>query len=249
MSDENTLTVSERSNPQTMLQSAINQGYNPEGVKILAEIYERWEAKEAEKAFNQALLLFQEECPAITKSQRISFVTKKGGNFESKFAPLPATMAQIRPLLRKHGFVVTFNSQRQEKQVSVICKLSHSQGHTTETRFEIPNESAPLISDAHSAASAVSFAERYSLQLALGLVPQVDDDGKTAFVSKGVITAQQAEQLAALVKETDSNNDAFWNFAGVSELDALPASDFNKVHQALLTRKKRMEEAKKGGAR
>jgi len=231
-----------------MLTAAINKGIDAQGIETLARVYQEMEAKRAEREYTAALLAFQDECPLIRKTSAISFLTKKGNNFNSRFARLSDILVQIRPMLKKHGFAVSFDQEPREKKTATICVLRHIGGHSTRTAFEVPTDTAPLISDQHSAASATSFAERYALQLALGIVPSEDDDGKAAFTSQEVINQQQRDELQRLVDETKSDTPAFWAYAGVQQLDDLPASKFNAVRLALVQRKQRAEaDAKKAG--
>lgn len=246
MSENNLPALQERpaSEAAIMLTAAIEKGIDAEGIKALAEVYRDMEARQAEKDFNADLVSFQDECPAIVKRQAITFATKKGGTFNSRFAPLPSTVALIRPLLRKYGFTFTFNTKLENKVATVTCRLAHSQGHKTETDFSIPLDSAPLLSDAHAAASAVSFAERYALQLALGLVPQVDDDGKRAFTVEKLNEAQVAE-LRELLTVRNPDPEKFWTFVGkgMEKLEDIASYDFERVKSALV-HVKRKEEGK-----
>ncbi|HXG17890.1 MAG TPA: ERF family protein [Methylomirabilota bacterium] len=220
-----------------MIASAIEKGLDAEGIVKLAEVYERMEQKRAESEFAEALLAFQAECPIIIKRSEVSFPTRNGGQFQAKYARFDQIVAEVKPLLLKHGFAFAFNTQIKGKEVTSVCILTHRCGHKTETTFSAPVDPAPKISEAHATASAVTFAQRYAFQLALGIVSGLaDDDGKRGFV--GAISEEQRAVLQSLIDEVKPNMEQFWKYAGVQQLEDLPARDFARVHRALLDKRK-----------
>ena len=71
------LTVTQ---PQQLLQIAVEKGAELDKLERLMDLQERWQANEAQKAFNEALAGFQRDCPKIEK-------TKTGYN-DVKYADL-----------------------------------------------------------------------------------------------------------------------------------------------------------------
>lgn len=232
------VTIQERTlTPAAMLTAAIEKGIDAQGIKTLAEIFERMQAKQAEREFIAALLAFKAECPRIEKSDV--------GVHNSRFAPLYKIAAIIDPILLKHGLTYSFDTELEEKRVRSICILYHIGGHSTRTTFAAPIDPAPKMTETHATASASSLAERYALTLSLGIVTGVvDDDGK-AGTGGETITAEQLKTLQTLLDETRADSPAFWNFAGVQTLAEIPAKDYGRVQQALLQRKAKMRETQK----
>ena len=230
--------------PAAMLSAAIAKGIDAEGIKTLAEIYERMEDRRAQREFTAALLAFQRVCPPIKKTSRVSFPTRKGGTFDSQYAKLEDVTMVVRPLLQAHGFSFTFDTEIRGKEVKAICVLFHVGGHSTRTSFTAPADPEPKLSDAHSTASAVTFAQRYAFQLALGIVPGGDNDGKTYAESGAKITTEQLQALQKLLADAQADTKAFWNYAGIRKLEDLPAKDYAKIRQALINRLQKMAEAK-----
>ena len=229
----NELVPTEQSPIVGLLNAAIAKG-DTEAIKTLAEIYERFEAKRAEREFVAALLAFKQECPAIEKTEP--------GVHNSKFAPLGKIAGIINPLLGKHGLTYSFNTELQDKRVVSICIVQHVGGHTTRTTFAAPIDPAPRMTETHATASAVSLAQRYALLLALGVVTRaMDDDGQAATAGETISPGQLAA-LDKLVAETQAAGPAFWKFCKVERLEDLPAKDFDRVQQALQERKKRGRE-------
>ena len=231
------LIVQERmAGPSDMLRAAIERGIDAEGIKTLAEVFERMQSKQAEIEFTTALLSFKARCPRIPKTDV--------GVHTSRFAPLYKIAQVIDPILTQCGLIYSFDTMLEEKRVSSICILRHVGGHSTRTTFAAPIDPVPRMSETHATASAISFAERYALTLALGIVTGVDDDGK-AVAAGETITEEQKKTLQQLLNETKAEGEAFQKFLGVPTLADLPARDYARVQQALLQRKARIAEAQK----
>lgn len=248
LSDDTTLPPLQESalaNPADMLRAAIEHGIDAAGIKTLSEVYERMEARRAEREFNDALSEFQRECPIILKKKEIEFPTKTGGMFRSRYAEMDTIVEDTRELRGKHGFSHSFEPELTDKQVKAVCILRHRGGHHTRTPFAVPIPKDFKLSEAHAIAGAITFCERYAFRGALGITTGPDHDGKEFTESNKKMSEEQRQTLALLVEETQAEGEAFRNFLGVPTLADLPARDYGRVQQALLQRKDRMRKAKK----
>jgi hypothetical protein len=83
--------------------------------------------------------------------------------------------------------------------------------------------------------SAATYARRYALTAALGLVSGDDDDGHAA--GGALVTTEQIEEIRLLVdaaKGIDSFNEkAFYGYAGTEDLGLIPAARFEDLRKAL----------------
>jgi ERF superfamily len=243
MEDDKELTAP--TNPAAMLAAAIQKNIDPAGIETLARVYFQFEEQRAIQAYNAAMAAFQHECPIVLKKTRIDFPTKKGGRFTSQYAEMDDIIEATRELRHKHGFSYTFK-HRFEKDITSVCEVSHLGGHTRATEFSVPLPKDFLITEQHAAGAAVTFCDRYAFRAAFGITTGMPDTDGKAFI--GAIPAEQVEQLRALVKETDCEKDeAFWKYAGVDRLEDIPADAFARIWQALQIRKRRIDEAKRGG--
>jgi hypothetical protein len=86
-------------------------------------------AEQARLCFVQARRAAQSEMLPILRSE-------KNTSTNSKYAPLEAIDAVIRPIYTKHGFSMDFDSEPLEGGVRVICEVSHDAGHTLIRRLE-----------------------------------------------------------------------------------------------------------------
>lgn len=167
----------ETTSPMNLLALAIKQGI-PLGE--LVAMNEKWEAKQAKKAFDEAMAKFQTECPVIYKS-------KDGGKTDTgmvayKYCPFEEVVQQVKPLLVKHGFSYSLGTDVESKDGWVIatCRVTHSGGHSQESQAKFPlGGKTKVMSDTQVYAAALTFASRRVFQNCFGIVCASEDmDGR-----------------------------------------------------------------------
>jgi len=164
-------------NIMALMQQGIERGMTPEALGQLANLYERFAAKDAEAQFLEAKRAFQSECPVIGKNRNVDVKTKEGKQgAKYRFADLEKIVHTIRPLLDKHGFSYDFAQAYEGNIVTVTCFLRHKAGHVEATKFSGPWETSASMSAIQKSASATTFCQRYALRMALGLPVGEDDD-------------------------------------------------------------------------
>jgi hypothetical protein len=160
-----------------LLAAAIDRGMAPESLEKLVALQERVMAKQAEMAFHKAMQGFQSETTALGKSREVDT-----GKYKYKYAELSYIADMIRPGLDKHGLSFTFDSKIENGNVLVNCIIAHIDGHSKVTQFMAPIDPSARMNDTQKVASAVTYARRYALVLALGLVVgEFDDDGRESY--------------------------------------------------------------------
>jgi hypothetical protein len=111
--------------------------------------------------------------------------------FKSKYANIASIWEAIRESLYKNEICVLQDAITTEDGVAVYTRVIHSSGQWIEYG---PFEVVLQKKDAHSLGSATSYAKRYSLSAALGIVAEEeDDDGNTA--KNAIVDYISAEQL------------------------------------------------------
>jgi len=122
-------------------------------------------------------------CAALAKAQgAMKPATKDATNphFKSKYADLAANVEAARKPMADNGLSYVQEPVTTPGGVACSTRLLHSSGQWI--HFE-PLTVPCSKNDAHGVGSAVTYARRYSLGAALGLV--ADDDDANAAVSKG----------------------------------------------------------------
>ena len=121
-----------------MLQKVIDKGITAENVsalEALVGLYDRMQAKDAEKQFNEAFAKLQSELASVNATRQ---VPNKDGTLRYRFAPYEDIMAEVKPRLVANGFAVSFTSRFMEggrmvgaigcsggtgSQDEVVCKV------------------------------------------------------------------------------------------------------------------------------
>ena len=91
---------------ESVFRYAIEKGGGPETMTTLMNIRRELNSEAALKAFNEALSLFQAECPVIVKGKGVH---TRSGELAYKFAPIEEVEKVIKPIELKHGFSHTFD--------------------------------------------------------------------------------------------------------------------------------------------
>jgi hypothetical protein len=173
MSDKPNTELAKTASPSVaeMIHYGIERGHDAESMTKLYDLYERMEAKAAARQFAGALLAFQTDCPVISKP-----ATVNTGKYNYDYAPLDYIKKEAQPHLNAHGLSFTQDSNLTDGMVSVTTIVRHIGGHEERTSFNAPIDATAKMNDTQKVASAVSYARRYGLVLALGITPGGEDD-------------------------------------------------------------------------
>lgn len=220
-----------------MLQAVIEKGVTQENVAAVGEIvklYERMEDKKAERAFAEAFVALQGEMPAVKAVQP---VPNRDGTLRYKFAPYEEIMDQVAPMLKKHGFTVTFSTDFAEGRLIKTCTLQHVGGHSKENKFAVRIGSGPPgATETQADGAASTYAKRFALCDALNIVLDKDVDARA---EGAAITPEQADELERRVALTNSNREAFLKFAGAKSYKEIPESKYAILDSFLAKKEKR----------
>lgn len=208
--------------PMDMLNRAIETGAGLEMVEKLMGLQERWEANQARKSFDEAIALAKSEIKPILKTR-----TGHTGKYED----LAAIATEVDPILSKHGLSYRYRA-RQDEKVHVTCVLSHKSGYSEETELSEKPDAGPSRNAIQALGSCLTYLQRYSLKLALGLSASKDDDGKTAGKvddtppAPGAITQEQQDNIRDLLEVKGASVAAFLNWAKHKRLCDIPAEQY-----------------------
>lgn len=163
--------------PANLIQIAIEKGSSVDALEKLMEMQTKWEAKEASKAFKQAMVDFQADKPELKKSEKVNVTLKTGGSMKYSFLPLSVIQKTIDPILSKHGLAYRWEQEESEGKIKITCVVSHILGHSERTYLTAPADTSGSKNAIQSIGSTVSYLKRYTLEGALGLSSDKDDDG------------------------------------------------------------------------
>lgn len=169
-------------------------------------------------------------------------------HFKSKYSNISSVWEAIRAPLTSNGITVWQDITTSDKHVSVVTRLVHTSGQWVEFGpLDIPVGRQ----DAQGIGSATSYAKRYALCAAIGVVSDDDDDGEAA-VGRGNfqhtpktqaptmtpgekrVSAEQLGELNNLLMKCDDNYKANFNnnlrdHFKVDSMEKLPANRYNDI--------------------
>lgn len=212
-----------------LIREAIAAKADPAQLRELLAVRREWEADEARKAFNKAIADFQRRAPIIEKADKA---------YDKQYARMDRIWREIRPLLTELGLSVTW--QVCELRADGLChiegQLRHRDGHGERLVRDVPMpELIKGQNRAQQAGSASTYAQRYGISAALGLVTGDDDDGHAA--GGALVTAEQVNEIRDLVDAARGvngfNEKAFWGWLGTDDAAMIPAQRFADVRAAL----------------
>ena len=208
--------------PMKLVEMAVSKGAGIEQLQKLMDMQERWEAREARKSYLDAFARFQSIVPTITKR-------KEGHNY--KYAPLGDIAKQIQHSLRDCGLSYRFEIQDTGDLITVLCIVSHRDGHNERTSMTAAPDTSGQIKGIQSRGSTVTYLQRYCLIGALGLTTADDDmDGR---IAQDTISDDQSASLKRRLEATGSDVAKFCAALAVPDVDSMPASKYAAADRML----------------
>ncbi len=129
----------------------------------------------------KALAALQAALPVVPKSKTATVRSDKG-NYSYTYADLAEIAPLIYPLLSRNGLSFTsYPTLNGEGRFVLGYELLHVSGESREGQYPLPD---PVSQKPQNVGSAITYARRYCLGAATGLVTEEDDDAQASSVSK-----------------------------------------------------------------
>lgn len=222
-------------NPGALLQIAVERGDSIEVLTKLMDLKDRYDAKVALEAFNTAFAAFKATNVQVLRNKLISDGPLKG----KKHAALSDVCDAATEAMSKFGLSTSWRVVQDDKDwIKVACRVRHIGGHSEETEFGGPIDNGPGRNAIQARKSSVTYLERVTMLLALGLAEyDADDDGAAGGAQQGA----EAALMARLIGEaenttTDAEAAAHWK-AHNKELLAWPYA-YERYKKAVVEHRK-----------
>lgn len=190
-------------------------------------------AMDAERKFSAAFVALQAEMPNVKATKAIP---NNDGTVRSKFAPFEEIMEQVAPLLKRHGFTVTFSTDFGEGRLIKTCTLTHMGGHSRSNKFAVRIGSGPpRASEAQADGAASTYAKRFALCDALNIVIDVDTDARLEGSS---ITPEQADELEKRVAMLNQDHGKFLKWLGATKYSEIASAKYQMADDFLAKKEK-----------
>jgi hypothetical protein len=193
-----TLQVNDNS-PAGIMQIALNKGIDISRIEKMLELQEKWEEREAKKAYFIARAEFN-KCPLkIIKDKENSQFSK--GDKKAMYTSLGNLLQTANPALGQHDLSASFDIKQDTGTIIVTCILSHKQGHSEAvTLSALPDSSGGNAKNPiQQIKSTITYLKGATFEAVTGLAvideSNLDDDGNAAGKKKGIITEAQAAEI------------------------------------------------------
>ena len=180
--------------PADMLMKAIDSGANIDTIERLVALQERWQQSQSKTEFVRSMAAFQSEMPTVKK-------LKQNGGTRSNYSPLEDIMAVAKPVLQKHGFMLSWNTSTTDKKIKVTCTATHINGHseTSEMTSDIASGTAAN-NDPQKAAITITYLKRYTSCSLLNIQVADEDQDARLEKTKPKLPASPKMKIMALLK-------------------------------------------------
>jgi len=143
--------------------------------------------RQAAEAYARAMMAAQAEMPRV-------IVNKQNAQTSSRYADLEAVNRAVTPIATKHGFSISFDTDRSalDNHVLIVATVLHSGGHHKAYNYDAPLDDAGIAgkinkTPTHARASSISYGQRYLLKLIFNLtIAGEDNDGNGSTDERGV---------------------------------------------------------------
>lgn len=213
--------------PMDMLEKAVSQNASVDVLEKLMGLQERWEKNQARKLFDEAVAQAKAEIPPIVRN--------KTGHNSKMYVDFSAIAKVVDPIITKHGLSYRFTAEQGDR-INVTCVLSHRAGHFEKTTLSGPADTTGNKNAIQAIGSTLTYLQRYSLVQMLGLAAADDDDGKAGGAGE-TLSAQQIEEMQALIVEVAADIQKFCKHMKVEKIDDIPAKRFQAAMDALNAKK------------
>lgn len=200
-------------------------------LKGMMDLYERNEDRKAQKDFAAALTALQGENIRVVATKAVDV---KDGKPRYTFAPYEEIMKTVQPMLTRHGFSITFDTEVGDTRLTSICTLTHAGGFARSNRFAVRYGKPPGSSDAQGDMSTKSYAKRGALCDALNISIDHDDDAR---IEGSYISQPEADELRELCDLTRSDRVKFLAHAGAETFETIASARLADLTATLMRKK------------
>ncbi|MBZ9539647.1 ERF family protein [Modicisalibacter tunisiensis] len=212
---------------QVIERAALNPDVDIDKMERLLQMQERILDRQALMAYSAAMAAMQTELPSIAE---------RGRTNNGRYATLEDIVDTVRPILKKHGFAVSFRIQTQERGIQVTGVLLHREGHREETSLLLPADVSGNKNAVQAFGSSTSYGKRYVLCALLNITTRgQDDDGQGAATPVRLVTPFQAGQLQQLIGACPPATQE-WFVGKYGQAERVPRDDFDRLRASLKKR-------------
>lgn len=196
---------------QVIERIAMSPDADLDKLEKMLDMQERVLNRNAKQAFAAAFAAMQADIPEIVRLGT--------GHNSVKYATFEDINEAVKPILKEHGFGISFRFRQDNNMIRVIGILSHCEGHSEETEMLLPADGSGNKNAVHAIGSSTSYGKRYVLCALLNISTRGEDDDGKAAGSVKVSPFQAKTLLNVLLDCSESTQEWFaGKFGDVAEV-------------------------------
>ena len=197
-------------------KAIVNPEVDVEKMQALLDVQERIMNKQAEMAFNQAMVSAVSEIPSFEKST-------EGHHY--KYTTFEHINKVVKPILANHDLYVTFSTDFQsDDYVMVTAEITHKDGVSKKTSMRFPFDSTGSKNNVQAVASAISYGKRYMQNALLNITTHGEDDD--GFASEATIGKEEINRLNAGLEKAKIKLPDFLKSMNVTRLSEIRVENY-----------------------
>ncbi len=201
------------------------------------EMQERREAQQAKRAFDAAISAAKAELPEIGRDGVVDYKNTKGQRVFFRHETMSGIAKLVDPVLSKHGLSYRYRSEQKDGGVSVTCIIAHRDGYSEETTLHGAPDTSGSKNSYQAVGSTVTYLQRYTLKLALGLTAAQDTDG---IPPEPPVEAWKVQQVRDRMAKIGIEEQVILDAERIADLDNITEQQFETVmDQLAITAKQR----------
>lgn len=216
--------------PMSLLAIAVKDGHDPDRLRQLMDLQERWEKSQAVKEYAAAMHECQKAMPRIVRD-------KQNTHTKASYGSLEQVQRSAQPVYTAHGFSLSYGEADcpVANHKRTVCDVRHVGGHCERYHLDLPIDGAgsgnrAAMNAVQGAISTTSYAQRRLLCMIFNItLTDEDDDGQGC----AVVTPQEADQLQDWIDATGTNLSNFLKWAGCGSLAMFPADKYDEAVEYL----------------
>ncbi len=225
---------------QAIAQIAANPDIPIERMEGLYKLQVEMMEKKAQMEYDRDLLKLQMVLPRIKRDGMIQHRNKQTGAVEviGKYAKWETIDSVIRPIMKEHGFVLSFSSKAGANGIIVCGTLAHIGGHKQTIELPLALDTSGAKNNVQGAGSTISYGKRYIAGMLLNLVFEGEDDDGNGGTSQQPVEGLELLEITRLADQLEAiggSKAAFLDYMGVQSLEDIPQHSYQKAITSLNT--------------
>jgi len=213
----------------SLVQMAMQRGYEPEFISKMMDLQERNETRIAKQAYISAMAEFKANLPTVIKD-------KENKQYSSMYASESALLNTINPELSKHGLSAAFSFPETEgNTLKVTCTITHKAGYGESVTLPGPIDTSGSKNPLQQVKSTVTYLRKATFEAITGIAtsdPIADDDGNSSGPVE-YINDQQYGSILDMMNAAEADEEKFLKYLKIESLEKMPLNKFNMATKAL----------------